>query len=158
MMLRGAGQMVADECRDLLWLIEPRQMPSSGEDEAGVDTGRESSRGIVVAEWIVIPPDRQRAYLNGAQFPSRGGIGPGPAQAQAAPEHRPPRGARTRQVRAEHASLQEAGRQRVGYVFGVPEPDHSLPDAPVAGRPLEQPAQATPGHDAHGQGSRRPGD
>ena len=58
MMLRGAGQMVADECRDLLWLIEPRQMPSSGEDEAGVDTGRESSRGILVVEWIVIPPDR----------------------------------------------------------------------------------------------------
>ena len=57
-MLRSACQMVADECRDLLWLIEPRQMPSSGEDEAGVDTSRESSRGILVAEWIVIPPDR----------------------------------------------------------------------------------------------------
>ena len=57
-MLRGAYQMVADECRNLLWLIEPRQMPSPGEEEAGVDTGRESSRGILIAEWIVIAPDR----------------------------------------------------------------------------------------------------
>ena len=57
-MLRGAYQMVADECRNLLWLIEPRQMPSPGEDEAGVDTGRESSRGMLIAEWIVIAPDR----------------------------------------------------------------------------------------------------
>ena len=57
-MLRGAYQMVADKCRNLLWLIEPRQMPLPGEDEAGVDTGRESSRGMLIAEWIVIAPDR----------------------------------------------------------------------------------------------------
>jgi len=50
--------VLADECCDLLRLIEPWQMSPSGEDESGVDGGREPPRGILVAERIAIAPYR----------------------------------------------------------------------------------------------------